>query len=67
MASNHLPEARKMVELIERVQLATGGWIEVIRQPGGQLSYCSCAAGYALYSESFDKAVTALGWLQGRI
>lgn len=56
-----------MVELVERVQLATGGWIEVMREPSGQLSYCSCAAGYALYSESFDKAVTALGWLQGRI
>lgn len=55
-----------MGEVIQRSRVGDG-LIEVLRLPDGQLSYRSSAAGYALYSDSRDRAITVLGWLQGRI
>lgn len=55
-----------MGEVIQRA-LLHGGLIEVLRLPGGQLAYRSSAAGYAIYSETPERAAAALGWLQGRV
>lgn len=54
-----------MGEVIQRITIQ-GGLIEVLRLPGGALTYRSSATGYAIYSSTLDRAVTRLAHLQGR-
>lgn len=55
-----------MGEVIQRA-MVQGALVEVLRLPGGELSYRSSARGYAIYSSTPERAEEVARWLHGRL